>query len=225
VKPPLFSRLAVLGAIALAGVRLNGEPLDAILSRMNKDSKKFSSVSAGMHQVDYTAVLNESTQSDGEMHIRSKGGFSGKLDYNPPDPRVIWFGGQKAKIYYPNAKQAQEMQVGQYLKYVSQFLLFGTSGDDLKKAYEITPAGTENVGSKPATHLVLTPKSKDLGKMIAKLEVWIWEGESYPIQEKSTEPSGNSHLFTFHDVKINPHLPDSAFELRMPRDTKVISQK
>lgn len=203
---------------------LHAQTLDAILNRMDADAKKFKAVSASMHQSDFNAVLKEATDSDAELRIRrSKGGFGGKIDYKPPDPRVIEFSGNAVRIYSPKANQVEKLKnAGGYISHISQFLLFGTSGQELKKAYEITIAGTEKIGSASTTHLVLTPKSADLQRMISRLEVWIAEDRSYPIQEKATEPSQNSHLFSFSDVKINPSLPDSEFELKVPPGTQVV---
>ena len=204
---------------------LHAETLDAILNRMDADAKKFKSVSASMNQLDYNAVLKEEAPvSHAEVRIRrSKGGFGGKIDYKPPDARVIEFSGSAVRIYNPNANQVEKLKnAGGYISHISQFLLFGTSGQELKKAYDISVAGTEKIGSASATHLVLTPKSSDLQRMISRLEVWIAEDRSYPIQEKATEPSQNSHLFSFSDVKINPSLPDSEFELKVPPGTQVV---
>ncbi len=203
---------------------LHAETLDAILNRMDANAKKFKSVSASMHQSDYNAVLKEATDSQAELHIRrSKGGFGGKIDYQPPDVRVIEFSGSAVRIYYPKNNEVEKLKnAGGYISHISQFLLFGTSGQELKKTYDITVAGTEKIGSASTTHLVLSPKASDLQKMISRLEVWIAEGHSDPVQEKATEPSQNSHLFSFSDVKINPSLPDSAFELKVPPGTQVV---
>jgi outer membrane lipoprotein-sorting protein len=215
-----------MAAASCAVAHLEAEPLDTILSRMDANAKKFRSVTAAMQQADYNAVLKESTKSDGDLHIRRSGsGFSGLLKYNPPDPRVVSFIGRTVRIYYPNSNVVEQLNAGGYLDHVSEFLLFGTSGETLKKTYSIAPAGSESIGSTPATHLVLTPKSAELGKMIAKLEIWIPEGESYPIQEKATEPSQNAHVFSFTEVKINPRVPDSAFEFKIPPGAKVINHK
>lgn len=222
----LLLHLLSIGASLYLVAHLRAEPVDAILKRMNADARKFNSVSATMHQVDYNALLKDSSNSSAQVRIRrSKGSFSGVLEYQPPDERTVGFAGHVVKIYYPKANQVTQISAGAYLSHVSQFLLFGTSGDELQKTYNITAAGTETVAATPTTHLVLTPKSSDLQKMITKLEVWIPQDKSYPVQEKATEPSQNAEIFSFSEVRMNPSLPGSAFELKIPRGAKVISQK
>lgn len=203
------------------------EPVDAILTRMNTAAKQFKSVSASMHQLDYNFVLKESTPSDATLRIRrNKGAFQGVLEYKPPDPRTIAFAGKEVKIYDPKAHQVQVLNAGNFVSHFSEFFLFGTSGTELQKTYTITGAGAESIGSVPTTHLVLTPKSADLQRMIGTLDVWIPDGTAYPIQEKAVETtSHNMHTYTFSDVTINPRLPESAFEFKIPPGTKVINER
>lgn len=225
-RSSLFRFLSVGVTACLLG-SARAESLDVILKRMDTNAKTFKSVSADMQQADYNAVLkDEPAKSSADVRIRrSKGGFAGVILYKAPEPRSIEFSGDKAKIYSPKANQVEIFSAGKYLSYISQFLLFGSSGKELSKTYDIAVAGTETIDGTSTTHLVLTPKSPGLQKMITKLEVWIPEGESYPIREKAIEPTGNSSLFSFSNPKINPSLPDSAFELKIPRDTKVIVPK
>jgi len=226
VSRSFFVTLVSIGALLCALARADGEPLDAILSRMDQSAKQFKSVAASMHQLEYNALLKDSTSSEAELRIRrSKGGFSGVILYKPPETKTVAFAGDSAKIYYPKANEVQKIHAGEYLGYVSEFLLFGTSGKELSKVYTVTLDGEESIGGTATTHLALAPKSPELKKLITKLEVWIPEGESYPIREKATEPSQNAETFSFLDVKINPHLPDSAFELKVPPGTKVINEK
>jgi outer membrane lipoprotein-sorting protein len=66
------------------------------------------------------------------------------------------------------------------------------------------------------------PKTDELKKLITKIELWVPEGQANPIQEKVTEPSKNYELVTYSDIKVNPALPDSAFELKLPPKVKKI---
>ena len=68
----------------------------------------------------------------------------------------------------------------------------------------------------------MTPKSAELKKLITKIELWMPEGRDTPIQEKVTEPSKNYELITYSDVKVNPDLPDSSFDLKLPAKVKKI---
>jgi outer membrane lipoprotein-sorting protein len=78
------------------------------------------------------------------------------------------------------------------------------------------------VGSQPTTRLQLTPKSQELLKLASTIELWIPEGQSYPVQEKFFEPSKNYKLVTYSAIKMNPELPGAAFDLKLPPGTKQV---
>lgn len=211
--------------IAVIAAPTRAESLDVILARMDRAAKDFKSLSAKIKQVEFTAVLNESTEATGEVRLkRQKGGVVGIEDFKEPDPRVIHLSGHTAERYFPKAKTVEIYDAGKYASSMDRFVLlgFGVSGADLKKDYTITAAGTETLGSTPATRLELTPHASDLQKMITKIELWIPEGQSNPIQEKVLQPSKNYTLVAYSDLKVNPDLPDSAFELKLPPDVKKI---
>jgi outer membrane lipoprotein-sorting protein len=52
------------------------------------------------------------------------------------------------------------------------------------------------------------------------LEMWVSEAGGYPVQQKFVQPSGDYHLFTYQDVKINPPLADEAFRMKLPKGVK-----
>jgi len=131
--------------------------------------------------------------------------------------------GHKGLMYYPKAKVADEYDLNQLTGALDQFLLlaFGTSGADLRKTYEVTLAGSDKINGTPASRLELRPKTDELKKYITKIELWIPDGVANAIQEKVTTPSGNYNLVSYSNVKINPNIPDSAFDLKLPKDVQI----
>ncbi len=200
------------------------EPVADILARMDRAAKDFKSMSAQMKEVDYTAVIDETSEQTGEVRMKhTKGATIVRVDYQQPDPKIVHADGHKAEIYYPKAKSVEIYDIGKYSGLSDQILIgFATSGDDLKKNYTIKVAGTENVGTQPTTRLQLTPKSQELLKLASTIELWIPEGQSYPVQEKFFEPSKNYKLVTYSGIKMNPDLPDTAYDLKLPPGTKQV---
>ena len=107
-------------------------------------------------------------------------------------------------------------------KQVDQLLLIGIGvpSADLRRDFEITAGGTETIAGKPTTRIQLIPKDSDLKKQAEKIEMWVPQGESVPIQVKVTRTSGDYNEAIYSDVQMNPALPDSAFELNLPADVK-----
>lgn len=216
----ILSALAILSGCACA------EPIEAILSRMDHSAKDFRSVSAKMKRVHYTAVLNDSSETSGTLRSeRVKGETIAVFEFDKPDSKTIFFKGKTVQIYYPNANTEEIYDLSKYTSGIDKFLLLGlggTSGADLRKSYDIKLSGTETIASTVATRLELTPKSDEVRKLATRIDLWIPEGQSNPIQEKITEPSKDYELAVFSDVKLNPSFPDAAFELKLPANVKKV---
>jgi outer membrane lipoprotein-sorting protein len=212
--------------LAAAGQLLIAEPLDAILAHMDRAAKDFKSVSAKTRDDEWVAVIDETNTQNGQMVMkRTKKGVVGLIKFGAPDPRVFHIDGSKLEAYYPNANTLNVYDAGKNTQVVNQFVLlgFGTSGSELSKEYTIKVVGAEKVGSVNTTHLELLPRSPEMQKYISKLELWIADGETNPRQEKLTYPSKNYSFYHFSDVQVNPSLPESAFELKLPKNVKVIT--
>ena len=214
-------------AAALIALSARAESLPEILARMDREAKDFRSMSAKIKQVDYTAVIDDKSEKSGEVHLkRTKGGSVVLVQFEQPEPETIQFDGQKGRIFYPKANTVQVLEVGKYAKKIDidDLLLigFGKSGADLTKAYTIKLLGQETLGTIHAAHLDMTPKSAEVQKYVTKIELWIPEGKSNPVQEKATNPSKNYSLVSYSELVINPPLPDSAFEMKLPPGVKTV---
>lgn len=217
--------LLTLAALAAAA---HADSLDAVLQRMDQGSKKFKSVTANVKRVNYTAVLQESTTQTGNLRLLRKGkNVIGVLHFNPPDEVSVGFGGKLVKKYLPNNNQLTIYDIGKSAAQIDQFILltFGAAGNELTSTYDVKFAGTETIGSTPCAHLVLVPKAAEAKKYATQIDLWVPKDEGYAIQEKVLQPSGNYDLNTYSEVKINPPLPESAFELKVPPNAKVITLK
>jgi len=218
-------------AAVIATLGLRAATLDDVLQRMDRGAKDFRSMTAKMNETDFDAVLNESDKSTGEVSMRKGrgGSITGKVVFSEPNPRTYFVKGHDAQVYYPKAKQVQIYDTGKLgPKQIDQILLmgFGTPVSEINKEYTIKLAGAESVNGVPATHIELTPKEASLKQYVAKVELWIPDGGTYPVREKVTAASNNYRLVDFSDVKANPVLPDSVFELNLPADVeKIYPQK
>ncbi len=210
-------------ALFAAGI-VRADSLDAILARMDTSSKLFKTASADIKQGEYTAIIKDLTESYGTLKIkRGPKSLMAVIDYTKPDVHTSLIRDKKALLYTPLAKTATEYDLSRYKSSVDQYVLlaFGSSGEDLKKNYTLKVVGTEQLGSVSTTRVELTPKSEEVKKLFVKFELWIPEGQSYAIRLKFTAPSDNYYLVDYSNVKINPVIADSAFELKLPKDVKI----
>jgi len=216
-----FTRILILAA-AIAHMAA-AESLPALLDRMTKAAPGAVSFSATVRQVDYTAVVDENAESHGTIRLkRAKSSVIGVMEYTNPSPNVVHFTGGRMEKYLPKLKMLEIYDYGKYSKSVDQYLslAFGLSGAELQKNYQVKWVGEESLGAVRVTHLELTPKDKDALKLITKIEMWIPEGQTYTIQEKLYKAGSRDTLtWIYSDAKLNPGLPDAAFDFKPPPGT------
>ncbi|MEP6961406.1 MAG: hypothetical protein ABI995_04975 [Acidobacteriota bacterium] len=208
-----------LAAMLVTGI-VSAESLETVLTRMDVASKGVQSFSADVKRTEFTAVLNEKLESTGNMRLRrGKIGVTGVVEFQKPDPLVFHFLGGKVEKFMPKAMILETYEFGKNSKFVDQYLalVFGVSGAELRKSYDVTSGGDESLGTVKTTRLVLVPRDEQGRKYIAKLELWIPEGQTYAIQEKVTEPSKDYKLFVYSNQKMNPPLADKDFVFVAPR--------
>jgi outer membrane lipoprotein-sorting protein len=218
-------RFTVLAAVLLPSAY--ADSLEAILGRMDRAAKAFTSVSATLKQSQYTAVIKELEKPEsGQLRIkRGKNGLSAIIEFTDPEPRTIVIKGHDAQIYRPKANMLEKYDVTKWASTMDQFLLlaFGTSGADLRKNYDVKPGGAETIDGAPTTRLELAPKTEELKKVISKVELWIPEGGSNAIREKVTETTDDYYLVSYSNVNPHANVADSAFELKLPKGVRIVS--
>jgi outer membrane lipoprotein-sorting protein len=214
--------------LLVAGVGAPAETLDAILARMDASARQFRSFSAHMKRTDFTAVLNESEIMNGTIRMkRNKSSVSGLMEFADPSPHTIAIAPHSVQRFYPKANVVEIYDTTKYTSVMDEYLLlgFGTTAAELSKTYNIKATGTETVGGAMATRLELTPTSAEVLKLIRKIELWIPEDQSHPVREKITEPSKDTIVVDYTEVELNPQLPDSAFELKLPNGVRRLNPK
>jgi len=222
-------RAALLAALALTGLR--AETLTDILARMDQSARNFKTFSAKIKRTQFTKVLNDKEESDGARRLkRANGQTVGLVEFYGKNPQTLRFAGKTAEVYSPVAKQVDvydASKFGKMGKQVDQLLLLGigVTSSDLRRDFNITAGGAESIDGKPTTRIELIPKDNDLKKQVAKIELWIPEGESIPLQSKVTRSNGDYDQYKYSDAQQNPALPDSAFELNVPADVKRVNVK
>jgi outer membrane lipoprotein-sorting protein len=193
------------------------ETLAAIEARMDQAAPDFKTVSAKLKKASFTKVINETTSENGTILIKrlKADDIRVKLEFIGADARTALFHDHTYEVLLPKLKVVQEYDLGKYRSLVDQFMLlgFGTSGKSLVQNYDIKVVKQEELAGQQTTRLELIPKSKEAREHLSKVEMWIPEGQSYPVQQKLHFPSGNYDTVTYTDLKLNVPLPDESLKL------------
>ena len=217
--------LSVL-ALCLSAASLRADSLEAILKRMDQAAPSFHALSATIAMDTYQAILDSHTPETGTLRMQrlKKNDVRAILDFKGTDARTIAVIGNVVEIYTPKLKLVQKTNVGSKSEMLNQFLLlgFGSSGSELAQSYIITAEGEEKVAGTVTTKLQLIPKDPEVKKQLSKVEIWIPEAASYPIEQKfyrPAQPSDNCRLVTYSDVAVNPPMTGK-LDLKLPAGVK-----
>jgi outer membrane lipoprotein-sorting protein len=215
-------RVLLGGAMALAlaspaGARKHTD-LTEILSNMNAESKKLTTISASLEYTKVTVLVDDKSTESGQFYFRKGKTPEICINFDKPEKKVYLFKNNKGFIYYRKINQIQEYNLKQNSDLVQQFLLlgFGTDTKELKNTYDIKYVQEEDMDGDTNVELELTPHKVSVGAQISKIQIWVSEESWLPTQQKFFQSGGDYLIARYRNVKAKRVLPASAFELNAP---------
>lgn len=217
-------RLALAVVALSAALAPAAESLAAVQARMDKSAAEFSTLTARVKKVSYTAVIKDASSETGTFLIKKfkPGDMRVRMEIEKPDARSLALSRKKYEIFLPKINTVQEYDLSQYGKLIDQFMLlgFGTPVKEITRSYDMVIAGAETIDGKQATRIELRPKQASVKEHLKLVEIWIPSDDGNPIQQKFTQPSGDYTMTTYMDVKVNPLLKDADVQLTLPKNVK-----
>ncbi len=227
---PLAVPLLVVVATALAG-GLAAAPsltLDQVLGNIEKRGGQLKSMSAAITQKKWTDILGEydAGESGTLLFLKQDGKVYIRKDIDRPVANHLVINDGRIVFYQPGIRQAQVHEMGSN-RDKAEFLLigFGTSRRALEEAYEIKLVGAEKVAGKDTVAIELTPRSDQVSAYFQKIVLWLDTTTWVPIQQKLVEPTEDHLLVGFDQIKLNPKLSKSDFELKLPKDVHLVGDQ
>ena len=196
--------------------------LDYVLTMMDRSAEDFHSLTAALDHVKYTAVVKDTSTESGEIYVRKDSKL--RIDFISPDPRTIIRNGDNLYIYTPKINRVEEFNIGKNRALADQYLAlgFGTRTESLKKAYDVSLAGEEDLDGRKMALVELVPHSDEVRKQITKIVMWVDEASWLPVQQKFVEAgSGDYFLSRYKNVMKNLKIGDGKFKADWPKGTKI----
>jgi outer membrane lipoprotein-sorting protein len=221
--------LVLLGSIATAGTapkqpqtagRLT---VDGVLRMMDSSAKSFKSLTADLEYIKYTAVVKDTSTETGQLFVRRDQKM--RIEIAQPDKRTILRSGESLYFYNPKLNRVEEYNLGKNHAMVDQYLLlgFGTKSEELRKSYEISLTGEEDLDQRKTVVLELTPKSENLRAQISKIQMWIDEASWLPLQQKFYESTGGDYFISHYTkIKENLKLGEPTFKPDWSKDATIV---
>lgn len=212
------------GTAAAAGNSQNAAKLtlEYVLSMMDRSAEDFRSLTAALEHITYTAVVKDSSTESGEIYVRKDSKM--RIDFTRPDPRTIIRNGDNLYIYTPKINRVEEYNIGKNRALADQYLAlgFGTRTESLKKNYDVSLSGEEELDGQKMAVVDLVPHSDEVRKQITKIRMWVDEASWLPVQQQFFEAgSGDYFMSRYKNVMKNLKIGDGKFKADWPKGSKV----
>lgn len=191
---------------------------DSVLGMMDKSAQDFHTLTADIEHIKYTDVVKDTSTESGRIFVRRDEKM--RIEFTQPDPRTILRNGDSLFVFTPKINRVEEYDLGKNREMVDQYVLlgFGTKSENIRKSYLITMTAEKELDHKKCAVLEMTPKSDQVRKQIAKIQMWIDEASWLPIQQKFFESGSEDYLiFHYTNVMKNLKIPDSQFKQDWPK--------
>jgi outer membrane lipoprotein-sorting protein len=199
---------------------------DSVLARMDKSAQDFRSLTADIEHIKYTDVVKDTSTETGQIFVRHDQKM--RIEFSKPDPRTILRTGDSLFVFTPKINRVEEYNLGKNRSLVDQYVLlgFGTKSQNLRKSYEVTLSGEEEIDHRRALLLELTPKADEIRKQITKIQMWIDSSSWLPIQQKFFEAgSGDYFLFKYTNMMENLKISDAKFKQDWPKNANRVKPR
>jgi len=224
-----FSGMVLAAVLALPAFA--ADDLAKVLARLDTEAGQFKSAQA---DITWDNVQTQPIQDDdkqvGTVLFERKNGqvqmaLHIKTDNGKPVPKDLVYTGGVGKLYEPLLKQMQVFKVGDRQSQLDSFLTlgFGGSGKDLQKSWDVSYAGTEQVGGITAAKLQLTPRDAALAKTAPKVLLWIDLDKGVAVKQQRYDAAGGYVIFTYANIKLNGPVPSGAFQIKTASGTQIVN--
>jgi outer membrane lipoprotein-sorting protein len=201
--------------------------LDQVLHSMDENAAKFHSAQADFTWTPYNAVIGDNEAPDkGRIYFKHQGN---EIDMaaiiQPPDDRQIIFSGGKVQVFQPKTKILDVYDTSAHKDEAETFLVlgFGSSGQDLRKSFDIKYLGDEKIGNVQTAKLELTPLSDKIKKTFPQIDLWIDPQRGVSLRQKLLQTGGDYRMADYSNIRLNDKVPDSAFKIKSSGPTKTVN--
>ena len=195
-------------------------------AHMDRAAQTFKGISSNLQETTYTALAKDTSVQSGNIKLKREknGDVRTLINFDQPQPETVSFDGKEARIYYPKTKTVNVYDVSSKRDILEQVMVlgFGATSAAVKADYDVADLGQENIDGKPAQHLKLTPKSKEMQQRFRWAELWISDSLGVPLQQKFiTASTGDYTQFTYSQLQLAPSLSDKDLQLKTAKDVQI----
>jgi outer membrane lipoprotein-sorting protein len=207
--------------LASVGYAQGPYTLDQVFAKMDEVARTFRSSQADLERTHVTILVNETDVASGKFYYARSGKEPRvKMELTKPSQQYALVDKGRIQIYTPSLKQVQVASLGDHKDTLEMFmaLAFGQSSAELKKNFAVSLAGEETIDGQKTVALNLKPKASG----IKSVQMWMDPKKWVAVQLKVTENGGDYFVLKYSNIKLNTNIPESVFDLKLPRDVRVL---
>ena len=194
---------------------------------MDDNAAKFHAVEADFSWTPHNGVVDIDEAPDkGKIYFQRVGKETQMAaDIGPPREKQIVFKGGKIQVYQAGTGVLDVYDTSSHKDEVETFLVlgFGSSGQDLRKNFDVKYLGQEAVGGVQTDKLELVPLSKDIANRFPKIDLWIDPQRGLSLRQKLFQEGGDYRLADYSNIKLRDKIPESVFKIKTSGATKTIT--
>jgi outer membrane lipoprotein-sorting protein len=202
--------------------------LDSVLKKMDSAAANFQTAQADFVWDQYQRVVDETDTQKGTVYYRKAGKEIQMLaDIKEPERKIVLYKDGKLQVYQPKIDQVMSYPAGGNRNELESYLVlgFGGSGEDLKKAFDVSYEGEETIDGVATARLALVPKSEKVRGTFTKIFLWIDLASGISIQQKFMQTQGDYRLAKYSGVRLNGKINNDVFQLKTTGKTQFVSPR
>ncbi len=198
--------------------------LDQVLDRLNQSTSRLRSFQAKISIRNWTDLLEEFDHGEkGSITLLRKDGKTFlRRQIDEPQTSILVVNKGQAILYRPLIKQAVFYNPARRKEggAANLFMAFTSDRQGLEKHYQPSLLGRETVGASNAYVLELRPRGEDARSQFSRLVFYLDPQLWLPVRQDIVQPNRDYQRIEFSDYRINPDVPMSTFEVKLPKDVK-----
>ena len=189
--------------------------VQAVLTRLDAASARFTSAQADFEKDLYNAVIKETDKQNGKVYFkREAGNTQFGMILEGANARIAEYKNGTIRDYNPSTKCFDSVQAtpGKIETFLT--IGFGGSGRDLAKAWTITDLGPETIDGTKTEKLDLSPKDESVKANITHVVLWLDLEQDVSRKQVFYTTSGDIQTAHYSNIRLNQKVDTKAFEFK-----------
>lgn len=223
----VLKTLICLLVVSTGAFAQESDQLEKVLHVMDTNATNFRNAEADFVWTPYNGVVNEAQPPDkGKIYFRRSGNeIQMAANIQPPQAKQIIFGGGKIQVYQVKSGVVDVYDASAHKEEVEAFLVlgFGSSGEDLKKTFDVKYIGSEKIGNVNTAKLELVPLASNVKSQFPKIDLWIDPSRGLSLRQELFQQGGDYRLADYSNIQVNQRISPNVFKLKTSGNTRTIT--